>query len=1158
MKIASYLLSIVFLLSFTISFGQNVEILNASLNSFGQVQLEIEGRSDQYYLLHASHQPNLDYESITSLTMGQDGIMIVSEPLASFPYANYTITAHSIANPDDSDGDGIDDITEYNNMPTSGVFNYADEIPFEDGTLSIDNHETFASLAVVSEDVFWAPFLNNQEFVKFAIVNQNSDNPEVYFINSVTHFIHADFLNTIGVNQFADDVMTGEVVYNPNEILPNGAIGSYSVNYSFGDAFPFDVTRRTFELIAANMPYLDNNLQHFIGSQAEDNHEVNYKDDFVGSRIPVVFESGVFADVPYIPLNQAEGYGFFRLMGLDDNPGSRDIVLYEALPNSLPRVGGIITSVVQTPLSHVNLRAIQDNLPNSYIKDPLEIEAIASLLGKFIYYKVEQENYTIREATQEEVNAWYENIRPTTEQIPERDLSITSILPLDEIGFEMSTAFGAKCSNVATMRKFGFPEGTIPDGFGIPFYFYDEFMKFNGFYEKVEQMISDPEFNNDLEVKIETLKDFRKEIRDADMPQWMLDELQEMHDKFPEGTSVRCRSSTNNEDLPGFSGAGLYTSKTQHPDEGHISKSVKQVYASMWNFRAYDEREFYRVDQYIAAMGLLCHPNYDLEKSNGVGVSLDPLYGTEGNFYLNTQIDEFLITNPDANSIPEEILLSQDPEEGYFVLRNSNLVPNGQLVMDEEYLNLMREYLQVIHDEFAILYDVVGAEGYGMDIEYKVTAEDRLIIKQARPWVSFWADIKANFDLAASEILEPISSSTLTDSEMIKAVIANTGLEDMKDFTVSLLIEDEVIETIQVSEVLPTFSSTEIQFITPQDFSEFKDYSVGVIVSHPEDGYERNDTLINVITKLYGVEGSISIEEGGGSCGEEIHFDAIINNLGDFDITDLQIEVLSNGQFIETIDFSVNIPRTETEVLEIIVSENIQAIDNEVTFNLISVNGQPDALSDNNSATIISDIPTNYNFVTVVINPDMYPEEITWTINDLETDEIIDTGGLVNDQTFYTKDVCVDTTSCFTITIFDSYGDGICCFFGEGNISVLNSSGDTLAYNNGDFGSSAQEEFCFDEGVTSTFDFEILTDIKIFPNPTNDVFVMSLNNNTSVSNPIIIEIYDNLGRQLKSEEIKPFLGSYEKEISLENYEPGCYLIKCRSGSTDQLFKVIKL
>ncbi|MBL6729767.1 MAG: hypothetical protein ISP74_02550 [Bacteroidia bacterium] len=49
----------------------------------------------------------------------------------------------------------------------------------------------------------------------------------------------------------------------------------------------------------------------------------------------------------------------------------------------------------------------------------------------------------------------------------------------------------------------------------------------------------------------------------------------------------------------------------------------------------------------------------------------------------------------------------------------------------------MRDYLSVIHDEFAILYDVVGIEGFGMDIEYKITADDQLFIKQARRWVSF-------------------------------------------------------------------------------------------------------------------------------------------------------------------------------------------------------------------------------------------------------------------------------------------------------------------------------------------------------------------------------------------------------------------------------------
>ncbi len=1050
---------ILFLAFCNLIVGQ-VPIINASLNSYGQPQLEIEAQADKYYLLTALHEPSLSLETITSITMGVDGNMIISEPLGSYPLQNYTITEHSIANPDDTDGDGIDDITEFNNMPTDAPLNFANEVPIIDGTTSVNNYDSFTALSVVENDIPWAPFLNNQEFVKFAILNQDTDEAEVYFINSATHGIHASFLGTI--NTTGADITTGEIVYNPNIILPNGAIGSYSFNYSFGDAVPFNETQRTFELLAANMPYLQNNLVHFISANSENDHINNYQDDFVGSRITVTFESEVFADVDYIPFNKTEGFGFFRHMDIGENPGSRDIVLYDALPNTLPRVGGIITSVVQTPLSHVNLRAIQDNVPNAYIKDPLAIDSIANLLDSYIYYRVDQSEYFIRSATQEEVNDWFEALRPTEPQIPERDLSITSILPLDDIEFEMSTAFGAKCSNVATMRNFGFPEGTIPDGFGIPFYFYDEFMKFNDFYVQVEEMISDPLFISDLETRVETLKDFRDEIKAAPMPQWMWDELQTMHDAFPEGTAVRCRSSTNNEDLPGFSGAGLYTSKTQHLDEGHISKSVKQVYASMWNFRAYEERDFYRVDQYIAAMGILCHPNYQLEKSNGVGVSIDPVYLTENTFYLNTQVGESLITNPDPNAIPEEILLHQDPTEGYTLLRESNLVLPGQLVMEEAYLDQMRDYLGVIHDEFAILYNVVGAEGFGMDIEYKITAEDQLIIKQARPWVSFWADIKAVHDLAPVEVIEPQNSSTLTDSELITVNIANQGLENMSDFEISLLVENVVVETMLITETLTPQISAEYQFTVPQDFSAIGDYNIGVIVSDTIDGYPDNDTLNVVVSHLHELEGGIEITDAYALCGDEIEVKALISNYGETTFTDTEIEVMVNGMAVETINYTNSIPYLAEIELTISISENLQINDNEIILNIVSINGLQDAVSSNNTSTFNTNLDSEYESISIVINADNYAEETSWDLFDALNNELIAAGSLEDDQDgqMITFDVCVDYSSCFSLNVYDTFGDGICCSFGQGNFSVLNSAGEELAFNNGDFGDQGQEQFC--------------------------------------------------------------------------------------------------
>ena len=1233
MTISKTLPLILFIFFYNFCVAQNVPIQDYSVNNKGQVQLEIVGQADQYYLLSALHEPNLTEESITSLTMGVDGNMIISESLAAYPLSSYKITAHSIAAPDDADGDGIDDITEYNNMPTQAPLNFAEEISFIDGTTSIDDAATFASMAVV-EDVPWAPFLNGQQFVKFGILDRDTDEPKVYFINSNTHFIHANFFASIGANVNGDDG-SGEIVYNPNEILPNGVIGSYSFNFSFGDAKDFAATQRTFELLAANMPFLQNNFQHFIGNGGEASYENVYKDDFVGSRINVVLESEFFADVDYIPFNQAEGYGFFRHMALDENPGSRDVVLYDALPNSLPRVGGIITSVIQTPLSHVNLRAIQDNVPNAYIRDPLLIDSIANLLDNYIYYKVEQGQYFIREATLDEVNAWYEDLRPTEEQIPDRDLSQTSILPLDSIQFGMADAFGAKCTNVATMRTFGLPDGTIPDGFGIPFYFYDEFMKHNDFYTQAEQMIADPDFVSDLETRIDMLKDFRKDIKDASMPQWMLDELQVMHDAFPVGTAVRCRSSTNNEDLPGFSGAGLYTSKTQHLDEGHISKSIKQVYASMWNFRAYDERDFYRVDQFIAAMGILCHPNFENEKSNGVGISIDPIFNTENTFYLNTQVGEALITNPNANEIPEELLLNQDPNEGYFVLRYSNLVPQDELVMEEIYLDQMRDYLKVIHDEFAILYNVVGAEGFGMDIEYKVTAQDQLIIKQARPWVSFWSEINSTFDLAVTEIVNPVNSSTLGTAELVTAKIANEGLRDMSGFEISLLVDGQMVETILINDTINPQNSAEYQFTVPQDFSMIGDYDLGVIVADSTDGYSRNDTLLIVISQLYALEGGLTAELDQVKCGEEIDVFAKVSNHGEVTFSNTEIEVMVNGVAVDTVNYSFSIPYLAEVNVPITVTENLMQSNNEIILNLLSVNGSPDALPDNNSSTIMTDLDSNYDYVTLVINPDDYPEETSWQLYDEISNETVAAGSLDEDIEFYSEDICVDYNSCFTLFVQDSFGDGICCGFGLGNFLMLGSSGDTLLINDGNFGEAAEELFClgcqltaeittadatdpnatdgtitinpdngiepyeysidggqsfesnviFDNlapgtysivvrGVVDTCIYEetvevgfdianslndiSLNNIKLYPNPTHENFVIEIGETTALAGNLKIEIYNSLGKLIQSDANMTFNGDSKALISLSEYASGTFIVKLYNNDFESYFKVIKL
>ena len=229
-----------------------VPVINYSVNNSGQALLSIQAEEGKYYVLSAQHNPS--FEWATTMIMGVDGTMVISDQGGAYPLENYTVTQYDVSNPGDIDGDGIDDVTEYNNMPTDAPINFAESVDFVDGATSVPDAQVFMDLATIN-DVGWAPFLNGQLYVKFGILDRDTPEPKVYFINSNTHYIHAAFFNSIGASVTGDD-SSGEIVFNPNIILPGGVIGSYSFNFSFGNTYDFEDTQRTYELLVANMPFL--------------------------------------------------------------------------------------------------------------------------------------------------------------------------------------------------------------------------------------------------------------------------------------------------------------------------------------------------------------------------------------------------------------------------------------------------------------------------------------------------------------------------------------------------------------------------------------------------------------------------------------------------------------------------------------------------------------------------------------------------------------------------------------------------------------------------------------------------------------------------------------------------------------------------------------
>ena len=613
-----------------------------------------------------------------------------------------------------------------------------EELKPEDGRPTVPDLATFQELSYQGKEVLVDTHLAGLEFVKFQIEEAGSDDPDLYFMNTNTHRSHPAFMRFIGVSMRGGDRMRGVLIRWPHLKSPSGELGLYTFEFEPNDTYSYEKIRLAFDMLEKHSPLLKGNLSYNLLTRAKEVY-VTEKEKYDEGKLPVFEVAERYDTIAFLPLHEGESFGRLRSMAGSERPGPRDIVLYPTLPNEMPRVAGVITAVRQTPLSHVNLRAVQDDVPNAYIAGAMENAKIAALVGKYVSYRVTSEGYELREATADEVTAHFASMRPKVAQVPPRDLSVREIRPFDEIDFAAAKSVGVKAANLAALHQLSLDQVDTPDGFAIPFVFYVEFMKHNDFDAMAKRMMENRDFQRNADTRQKSLEQFQKAIKKGKMPRWMHDALSAVQARFPKGSSIRCRSSTNNEDLPNFSGAGLYDSYTHHPDEGHLSKSVKQVFASLWNFRAFEEREFHRIDHGSAAMGVVLHLNTKEEQANGVAVTKDILYGTEAQvgprFYINAQTGEDLVTNPKPGSSPEELLISPRNPRTDQTIRRSSQVPAGETILSADHLLHLRRALRAIDGQFRKLYAPSDDQPFAMEVEFKVTKEGKLFIKQARPWV---------------------------------------------------------------------------------------------------------------------------------------------------------------------------------------------------------------------------------------------------------------------------------------------------------------------------------------------------------------------------------------------------------------------------------------
>lgn len=623
-------------------------------------------------------------------------------------------------------------------------------LPRSKGALTLPDRAAFEALAR-RDDV---PGAQGAREVKFLVTGVDGPNPQLYFINTKNIAYHWDFAtkalgSPLSLEEFNAQTyfrdsrknVAGTIVAHDAFAGPGGKKGLYAVEFWPTDPVKARHVATAFKEIERQMPFAKGQLAYHPAGNTQEALFAREKSELKRLGVKSIDTATLFRNQTFSALNQGEGFGVLRVIDPsrpDARPPSvRDVVIFKSLPNDLTHVGGVISEAPQTTLSHINLKAKQNDTPNAYLKDAANDPRVKPFIGKLVRYVVTADGLQLQAATQAQADAWLEKLRPARPQSPPRDLSLTRIVPLDTLGQSDAKRVGAKAANLAELRKL-LPAHTSPGGLAIPFSFYDKFMRSTGLYDAARRMMADPRFGSDPAVREQALRDFQRQLRRATIPADLAAKITAAQRTFPADAPIRARSSTNNEDLEGFNGAGLYDSYTHRPDEGNLGETVKQVWASLWNYRAFEEREFHRIDHLGAAMAVLLTRNYDDEKANGVAVTKNIYDPNWPGLYVNVQVGESLVTNPDPSATPDELLVSRIGEHGEHetqYIRDSSLTPGDQHVLTDAQVRELTAALEKIQAHFKETYGKQGDPKFAMDVEFKIDAAGKLIVKQARPWV---------------------------------------------------------------------------------------------------------------------------------------------------------------------------------------------------------------------------------------------------------------------------------------------------------------------------------------------------------------------------------------------------------------------------------------
>ncbi|MEJ7624973.1 MAG: PEP/pyruvate-binding domain-containing protein [Pyrinomonadaceae bacterium] len=504
------------------------------------------------------------------------------------------------------------------------------------------------------------------------VIDRRAKN-RVYFVNSQKFRFHKDFLLATYL------VPRGADVFKPIYIDQDRRFVVGTIAYQKTvDKFTWELYEG--DLASAEIIELTNTAIGKAFFQKIFYKPNSIRQEDVSAKLPVgrVLQDEINRNQAYLALNTGTAVGRLHIIDkLDDTVeiGDNEILVLNELPITLPPVRGIIVTKPSSPLSHINILAKGWNIPNVYIKnaDKLFRDQDTYVLR----LEANLTDYSLDRASQDDVRKSF--ISPD-QQIPPVDLDTRALAGLNEMRKKDSLRYGAKAANLGEMLKSRVAGISIPDGFGIPFYWYNTFVKRNGIDKVIEELLDTNDFIHNPRFRRQKLEELRGTIQKGKFDDDLRRDILEKWKTQLGGKPVFVRSSSNSEDLPNFSGAGLYSSVPNVIEEDKLIQAVKKVWASLWNFEAYEARVRNYVSQTDVYMSALVQIGVDMEKG-GVMITKDPFDDRNRNAVFISAVCGHNSKVVDNKGIPEQILFN--PRSNSVVVMTLSQQENA-LAFDED------------------------------------------------------------------------------------------------------------------------------------------------------------------------------------------------------------------------------------------------------------------------------------------------------------------------------------------------------------------------------------------------------------------------------------------------------------------------------------------